>query len=357
MTTPRQPGWYDDPHDSTAQRYWDGQDWTPHRQRKPLSHQTQAPVTSTPPQPPPPDLPPPPMPGTPTQSPITTKPPSGRSKAGFVIAGLALLLVIAALVAGRVLLGTFLPGLLLVGVIAILGVTVAVRSSQSVPRKAIIVTGIVLVVAVAVPASSKVVYPVYHHFFNDGTSQASPSSGNPASAPSSGPSGHASPPFPSSRNPASAPSSAPSRQASAPSTPAHSAPPADNFKIVVDGEDLTQNIVQFNQSHTPVNYAVESCANLANGTDRVTADMNNAVVLSHGAVTFVEIVEEPSRADPGTSALRAWLYSTETPHIAQGDAQLTKSGDVYQVTGHVTATRGPAKGGPPVPFEWDMTCP
>lgn len=34
MTTPRQPGWYDDPHDSNAQRYWDGQDWTPHRQPK-----------------------------------------------------------------------------------------------------------------------------------------------------------------------------------------------------------------------------------------------------------------------------------------------------------------------------------
>src|ERR1700736_3908149 len=37
MTTPQQPGWYDDPHDSNAQRYWDGQDWTPHRQRKPPS--------------------------------------------------------------------------------------------------------------------------------------------------------------------------------------------------------------------------------------------------------------------------------------------------------------------------------
>ncbi|WP_156748118.1 DUF2510 domain-containing protein, partial [Mycobacterium sp. E3198] len=29
MTTPNQPGWYDDPQDSNAQRYWDGQDWTP----------------------------------------------------------------------------------------------------------------------------------------------------------------------------------------------------------------------------------------------------------------------------------------------------------------------------------------
>ena len=37
MTTPNQPGWYDDPLDPNAQRYWDGNDWTPHRQRKPAS--------------------------------------------------------------------------------------------------------------------------------------------------------------------------------------------------------------------------------------------------------------------------------------------------------------------------------
>lgn len=37
MTTPMQPGWYDDPQDPTAQRYWDGQDWTPRRLRKPIT--------------------------------------------------------------------------------------------------------------------------------------------------------------------------------------------------------------------------------------------------------------------------------------------------------------------------------
>jgi Protein of unknown function (DUF2510) len=40
MTTPRQPGWYDDPDDSNAVRYWDGQDWTPHREPKSYSRQT-----------------------------------------------------------------------------------------------------------------------------------------------------------------------------------------------------------------------------------------------------------------------------------------------------------------------------
>jgi len=43
MTTPLQPGWYDDPQDPNAQRYWDGQDWTPHRQRKSVSGPTAPP--------------------------------------------------------------------------------------------------------------------------------------------------------------------------------------------------------------------------------------------------------------------------------------------------------------------------
>ncbi len=34
MTTPNQPGWYDDPQDPNAQRYWDGRGWTPHRQQR-----------------------------------------------------------------------------------------------------------------------------------------------------------------------------------------------------------------------------------------------------------------------------------------------------------------------------------
>ncbi len=37
MTTPSQPGWYDDPQDPNAQRYWDGRGWTSHRQPWPAS--------------------------------------------------------------------------------------------------------------------------------------------------------------------------------------------------------------------------------------------------------------------------------------------------------------------------------
>jgi uncharacterized membrane protein YeaQ/YmgE (transglycosylase-associated protein family) len=65
MTTPHQPGWYDDPQDANAQRYWDGQVWTPHRQRKPTSRPVQPPMVAKPAQqysPPPRQPAPPPRP-------------------------------------------------------------------------------------------------------------------------------------------------------------------------------------------------------------------------------------------------------------------------------------------------------
>jgi hypothetical protein len=146
---------------------------------------------------------PPSTPGTPAQPPSTTKGLAGRSKVWFTLAGIAVILFTAALVAGRVLLGTFLPGLLLVAAIALIGATLAIRSGHSVARKAMTITAILLVVAIAIPASLKVVYPVYHHIFGGGStsnsSAHSSSSSDPASAPSNGP--------------ASAPSNGPSGQA------------------------------------------------------------------------------------------------------------------------------------------------
>jgi hypothetical protein len=63
-TTIQQPGWYDDPNDLSAQRYWDGHDWTPQRQRRPSWQPSSAPVTAMPPHPPTPPIgatmPPPP---------------------------------------------------------------------------------------------------------------------------------------------------------------------------------------------------------------------------------------------------------------------------------------------------------
>ena len=48
MTTPQQSGWYDDPDDPRAQRFWDGQAWTPHRQRKPVAQPAQRPMAAPP---------------------------------------------------------------------------------------------------------------------------------------------------------------------------------------------------------------------------------------------------------------------------------------------------------------------
>jgi hypothetical protein len=206
MTTPTQPDWYDDPDDPNAQRYWDGQDWTPHRRRNQTSRpaaaqahvtppaaptQAQVPVTPTAaPRTPPPNLPPPPaadhLPPPPAQA-QRSGAPRGKlqvTKGGLVLAGLALLVAIAAVVAGRVELGTFLPGILAVAAIGIIAAIFALRSNQSVARKAMVVTAIVVVIAAAIPASLKVVYPVYNHFLPQTSAQASRGT---AAGPGSGP--------------------------------------------------------------------------------------------------------------------------------------------------------------------------
>ena len=72
MTSSIQPGWHDDPEDASAQRYWDGQAWTPLRRRKPLSGQPPAPSAAAAPVPT--GFPPPPAPPTPQQPPSRTPP-------------------------------------------------------------------------------------------------------------------------------------------------------------------------------------------------------------------------------------------------------------------------------------------
>jgi hypothetical protein len=212
MTTPQQPGWYDDPNAPNAQRYWDGQDWTPHRRRNPTAAPASPPTQpqqQAPPPPPPPNLPPPsppsnlppvappahPLPPPPAQEqpPAAPRGKFGVSKAALVLAGLALLLAIAAVVAGRVELGTFLPGILVVVAIAAIAAFFTLRSNRSVARKAMLVTATVLVVAVAIPASLKVFYPAYNRFFGQKSAEsssagtASPGSGPEGSGPGAGP--------------------------------------------------------------------------------------------------------------------------------------------------------------------------
>jgi hypothetical protein len=233
MTTPRQAGWYDDPDAPNAQRYWDGQDWTPHRRRSPMAApaspptQPQQPAPASPPPPPPANLPPPPRPDLPPPPPAQTPPPpptaaqpsapGGKfrvSKLALVLAGLALVLAIAAVVAGRVELGSFLPGIGLVAAIGVIAAFFALRSHQSAARKAMVVTAVVLVVAAAIPASLKVVYPAYNRFFPQKSAQAShagtagPGSGSASSDSGPGaPSGGSAPGAPSSDPGAATPKS------------------------------------------------------------------------------------------------------------------------------------------------------
>jgi hypothetical protein len=69
MTTPLPPGWYDDPRDPNAQRWWDGQKWAPYRQRRPEPGSAPPGVSAPVPAPAPPPAQqaqwPPPSPGTP----------------------------------------------------------------------------------------------------------------------------------------------------------------------------------------------------------------------------------------------------------------------------------------------------
>ncbi|WP_082973250.1 DUF2510 domain-containing protein [Mycobacterium sp. E2327] len=72
MTTPNQPGWYDDPRDPSAQRYWDGRTWTPHQQRKPDARTARPPVM-------PPQQSPPAPSAAPTQvTPLPPRPPGSN---------------------------------------------------------------------------------------------------------------------------------------------------------------------------------------------------------------------------------------------------------------------------------------
>jgi hypothetical protein len=108
MTSVNQAGWYDDPNDPTAQRYWDGANWTPHRRRTPI--QQAAPSRPQPPLPPPMATPPPPPMNTPPSPsnvttaahlPSTSQPPSGgRSRKRKVMLAVATMVVVVAAAAG-----------------------------------------------------------------------------------------------------------------------------------------------------------------------------------------------------------------------------------------------------------------
>lgn len=73
MNTPNQGGWFDDPEDPNAQRYWDGENWAPYRQRKPATPPARPP--QSPVAPPPRSFQPPPVPSAPPPPPSHAFPP------------------------------------------------------------------------------------------------------------------------------------------------------------------------------------------------------------------------------------------------------------------------------------------
>jgi Mycobacterium 19 kDa lipoprotein antigen len=172
---------------------------------------------------------------------------------------------------------------------------------------------------VAVPASLKAVYPVYHHFFTDGTSQTSPPS--QASAPTQ---------------------ASPSSQASAPT---QASPPTQAFphspasaKITVNGQDVPVN--------GPVHCGMGNTGfDIAAGHDRSSA----YVSLDSDPPTLVESVRI-------TDASGAEYYrDAHETGLTRGDSQVAKSNETYKITGHIPLTSG-GPNGPIAPFEIDVTC-
>jgi hypothetical protein len=119
MTSLNEAGWYDDPNDQTALRYWDGANWTPHRQRRPTQQAAPSrqppppPMATSPPPPPPMNSPPPPGDSTTAiYSPSANQAPSagvpgsaspGRSRRRkIVLAIVAMVVVVAAAAASLI---------------------------------------------------------------------------------------------------------------------------------------------------------------------------------------------------------------------------------------------------------------
>jgi hypothetical protein len=77
----------------------------------------------------------------------------------------------------------------------------------------------------------------------------------------------------------------------------------------------------------------------------------NVVSLSDATPPKVVTVVIESGTGDAYMFQAAYMYASPT----RGDAQANKSGNTYQITGHISKT--PDNNAPLVPFEFDATCP
>lgn len=93
MTTPDPAGWYDDPHDPSAQRYWDGGEWTGRVKPKPVGQSASQRVVL------------PPLPGQHVQAPIPPRTSRTNPVALLAVIGAVVLVLVVAVIGFNALFG------------------------------------------------------------------------------------------------------------------------------------------------------------------------------------------------------------------------------------------------------------
>jgi pyruvate/2-oxoglutarate dehydrogenase complex dihydrolipoamide acyltransferase (E2) component len=309
MTTPDQPGWYDDPKDPKAQRYWDGQEWTPHRQRKPASPPAQPSTAATPPRPsPPPPSPPsnvPPPSSSPPNVPPTPPPPPAQPAQSPS------------------------PGQSLASQLQQRGTMIA------------IVAVVVLLAAAGVWA-----------YNSASTGRSTSSSSAPTEAPHVG----------GSTTRSSAPTALPNAADNATSSSTTTAPPDAGglqCKITVDGQDIISQGCGNTFCQRIPGGPPGTDINAVGKPNSGKAPQGEAKVSTDNQAVSVTIKQDPSSQN-------AWLYHSAADTLHQGpadagNATVDNSGKEYKITGNITpgALSGHSftPSGAPVPFEFDATCP
>jgi hypothetical protein len=128
-------------------------------------------------------------------------------------------------------------------------------------------------------------------------------------------------------------------------------PGAAQWKIIVNGQDISGHVPGMPTCYTtgPLETNIQ-----------ILGDNQQAEVTPDNQVVYVMLYQEPNSNWGWFSAQSSLHQGGPGPG---GDATVTKSGNTYKITGHVSPTgpsfagQQPALTGTPVPFEFDATCP